>query len=152
MENTAGGEAGYFLSKQGATWNKAVDFINPWTDSANKGLKYRIDQYFHYGDTFTVTDAVPVVENASFIGWLDKARSDNEAAIKHAGDTVTYSYRKSNGKYSTYCLDALWAELKITGVTDTYDGNPKTTSNAVIDINKGSELDDEYKQQADSLN
>ena len=150
-ENTAGGEAGYFLSKQGATWNKAVDFINPWTDSANKGLKYRIDQYFHYGDTFTVTDAVPVVENASFIGWLDKARSDNEAAIKHAGDTVTYSYRKSNGKYSTYCLDALWAELKITGVTDTYDGNPKTTSNAVIDINKGSELDDEYKQQADSL-
>ena len=150
-ENTAGGEAGYFLSKKGAQWDKEVDFDNPWTDSANADLKYRIKQYFHYGDTFTVTDAVPQVDNASFIGWLDKARSNNEAAIKHAGDTVTYSYRKSNGKYSTYCLDALWAELKITGVTDTYDGNPKTTSNAVIDINKGSELDDEYKQQADSL-
>ena len=150
-ENTAGGEAGYFLSKQGAKWDKDVDFDNPWTDSANKALKYRIKQYFHYGDTFTVTDAVPTADNASFIGWLDKDRSNNGAAIKHAGDTVTYSYEKSKGKYSTYCLDALWAELKISGITDTYDGNQKTTSNAIIDINKGSELDDEYKQQAESL-
>ena len=150
-ENTAGGEAGYFLSKQGATWNKAVDFINPWTDSANKALKYRINQYFHYGDTFIVTDAVPQVDNASFIGWLDKDRNDKGAAIKHAGDTVTYSYNKSNGKYSTYCLDALWAELKIEGVNEKYNGQPKTTSDAIIDINKGSALADEYKQQAERL-
>ena len=45
----------------------------------------------------------------------------------------------------------MWAELKISGITDTYDGNQKTTSNAIIDINKGSALADEYKQQADSL-
>ena len=152
-ENTAGGQAGYFLSKPGAGWDRNVDevFDHPWTDSANRDLKYRIKQLFHYGDTFTVTDAVPVVANASFIGWLDKERSNNEAAIKHAGDTVTYSYNKSNGKYSTYCLDALWAELKIEGVNEKYNGQPKTTSNAIIDINKGSKLDDEYKQQADRL-
>lgn len=140
--NAKQGTAGYYLAVSGATWSGGTpsDLTSPWDGN---DLKYKYNYGFAKGDTFNVTPAVPVAKDKVFIGWLDKARDGQSSAIRHAGDQVTYIY----GKAQTYCLDALWASLSATGENVTYDGKPHgVTVDAAI--NDGSDLSDEYKQQA----
>ena len=140
--NAKKGTAGYYLSVSGATWSdgKPSDLVSPW-DGNN--LKYKYNYGFAKGDTFNVTSAVPVASGKVFIGWLDKARDEQPSAIRHAGDQITYIYSGSQ----TYCLDALWASLSATGENVTYDGKPHGVKVDAA-INDGSNLLDEYKQQA----
>lgn len=140
--NAKKGTAGYYLSVSGATWSdgKPSDLVSPW-DGNN--LKYKYNYGFAKGDTFNVTSAVPVANDKVFIGWLDKARDEQPSAIRHAGDQITYIYSGSQ----TYCLDALWASLSATGENVTYDGKPHGVKVDAA-INDGSNLLDEYKQQA----
>lgn len=140
--NAKQGTAGYYLAVSGATWSGGTpsDLTSPWDGN---DLKYKYNYGFAKGDTFNVTPAVPVAKDKVFIGWLDKARDGQSSAIRHAGDQVTYIY----GKAQTYCLDALWASLSATGENVTYDGKPHgVTVDAAI--NDGSNLLDEYKEQA----
>ena len=134
------GEAGYFLSVPGASWSGGTpsDLVS-W----DKDLKYKYNYGFAKGDTFTVTTSVPVADGKVFIGWLDKERNGHASAIRKAGDTVTYIYSEDQG----YCLDALWASLSATGEDVTYDGKSHGVSVDAA-INDGSNLKDEYKQQA----
>ena len=140
--NAKKGTAGYYLSVSGATWSdgKPSDLVSPW-DGNN--LKYKYNYGFAKGDTFNVTPAVPVANGKVFIGWLDKARDEQPSTIRHAGDQITYIYSGSQ----TYCLDALWASLTATGENVTYDGKPHGVKVDAA-INDGSNLLDEYKQQA----
>lgn len=140
--NAKKGTAGYYLSVSGATWSdgKPSDLVSPW-DGNN--LKYKYNYGFAKGDTFNVTSAVPVANDKVFIGWLDKARDEQPSAIRHAGDQITYIYSGSQ----TYRLDALWASLSATGENVTYDGKPHGVKVDAA-INDGSNLLDEYKQQA----
>lgn len=134
------GEAGYYLSVPGASWSGGtpLDLVS-W----DKDLKYKYNYGFARGDTFTVTTSVPVADGKVFIGWLDKERNGQASAIRKAGDTVTYIYSDDQG----YCLDALWASLSATGEDVTYDGESHGVSVDAA-INDGSNLKDEYKQQA----
>ena len=138
--NAKKGEAGYYLSVPGATWSGSTPSgLVSW----GKDLKYKYDYGFAKDDTFDVTSAEPVANDKVFIGWLDKARGDQASAIRKAGDTVTYIYSNDDG----YCLDALWASLSATGENVPYDGKAHGVTVDVA-INDGSNLRDEYKQQA----
>ena len=79
-----------------------------------------------------------------FVGWLDKEREGQDAAIRKAGDTVTYIYDGAK----TYTLDALWASLDVTGYKDTYDGKEHGLASVDVAINKGSDLAQQYQDQA----
>ena len=104
--------------------------------------------YYNYGfakgDTVKVTKNEPTVKDKVFIGWLDKERGSQPAAIREAGDTITYIY---SGDQS-YTLDALWASLAVTGYKDTYDGKEHGLASVDIAINEGSDLAQQYQDQA----
>ena len=91
-----------------------------------------------------MTDAKPTAAGKVFIGWLDKERGDQPATIREAGDTVIYIYDGAK----TYTLDALWASLDATGYKDTYDGKEHGLASVDVAINKGSDLAQQYQDQA----
>ena len=134
------GKAGYNLVLDGATWTAPED-----VSYSGEGQKYYYTYGFAKGDTFNVTSNAPSADNAVFLGWMDKARGDQEAAIREAGDTITYIY-----KSDTYTLDALWASLSATGTTATYDGQEHGLTSVSVEINNTS-LDEKYKKQAKDL-
>ena len=94
------GKAGYYLVLGDATWSAPSD-----TTKESDAQKWYYNYGFAKNDTFVVTSSVPSADNHVFIGWMDKERDDQPAAIRKAGDTVTYCY--SNNQ--TYTLDALWS-------------------------------------------
>ena len=121
----------YYTQKEG----KVVYNLGPkgsWGDGAPKNTaifdaekgKWAYTYGFDKGDTFVVTDKLPVSsDNAVFVGWYDKARDTTSAKMRKAGETVTYPYTKSS-KTKSYTLDALWEKLSGKSHTVTYDGTP----------------------------
>ena len=138
------GTAGYYLSLSNATWSTPTG-ISAFDEDGK--TKYYYDKKFAYGDTFIVESKEPTAEGYQFIGWLDKKRNKQAAAIRNVGETVTYTYKDD----STYTLDALWASIAVTGTEVTYDGKSHTISSADIEINEGTDLKPEYKKQAKKL-
>ena len=132
------GKVGYYLADSSATWDAPADTVR------TEDLKWYYNYGFAKDDTVQVTDAKPTATGKAFIGWLDKERGSQSAAIREAGDTVTYIY---SGNQS-YTLDALWASLAVTGYKDTYDGKEHGLASVDIAINKGSNLDQQYQEQA----
>ena len=117
----------------------------PPADTVSDGKqKWYYDYGFAKGDTVKVTKSEPTATGKAFIGWLDKERGDQHAAIRKAGDTVTYIYDGAK----TYTLDALWASLDVIGYKDTYDGKEHGLASVDVAINKGSDLAQQYQDQA----
>ena len=138
------GKAGYYLSLSTATWN-IPEGISPKTEGDK--TKYYYDRKFAKDDEFTVVSEIPTATGYQFIGWLDKDRDGQPAAIRNAGDTVKFIYSGAD----RYCLDALWASISVKDYEGTYDGDPHTISDEAIAINEGTQLDDKYKAQAEAL-
>ena len=119
--------------------------LPPPADTVSDGKqKWYYDYGFAKGDTVKVTKSEPTATGKAFIGWLDKERGGQPAAIREAGDTVTYIYDGAK----TYTLDALWASLDVTGYKDTYDGKEHGLASVDVAINKGSDLAQQYQDQA----
>ncbi len=135
------GKAGYYLVLKDAEWTAPDE-----TTRETEKPKWYYDYGFAKGDTFVVTDSEPSADNHVFIGWLDKARGKQPAAIRKAGDTVTYCYSDDQ----TYTLDALWASLSATGEDVTYDGKSHTVT-VDVSINEGTGLNPDYAEQAKKL-
>ncbi len=135
------GKAGYNLVLGGASWTAPSD-----TTQTSGSQKWYYNYGFTKDDTFVVTDSVPSAEDHVFIGWMDKERDGQAAAIRTAGETVTYIYSKDQ----TYTLDALWASLSATGYEGTYDGASHGVS-VDISINDNTGLDSKYVEQAKKL-
>lgn len=131
------GKVGYYLADSSATWDDPADTVRI------ENLKWYYNYGFAKGDTVKVTKSEPTATGKAFIGWLDKERGSQPAAIREAGDTVTYIYDGAK----TYTLDALWVSLDVTGYKDTYDGKEHGLAVDVA-INKGSDLAQQYQDQA----
>lgn len=132
------GKVGYYLADSSATWDAPADTVR------TEDLKWYYNYGFAKDDTVQVTNAKPTATGKAFIGWLDEERGGQPAAIREAGDTITYIY---SGNQS-YTLDALWASLAVTGYKDTYDGKEHGLASVDIAINEGSKLDQKYREQA----
>ncbi len=143
------GTAGYYLSLKDASWGETTPTGITAVQDGDK-TKYYYDKKLDTGEKFTVVSEVPSAEGYLFIGWLDKDRGSQVAAIRKAEDEVTYIYDDSK-KSHTYTLDALWANISVTGYAGTYDGQEHTISDGVLTINEGTELDDKYKKLAKDL-
>ena len=137
------GKAGYNLVVDNASWS------NPTPGNLvreGETQKYYYNYGFSKNDKFKVLNNTPVAENYAFIGWMDKKRGKQDAAIRHVGDEVKYIYSDNQ----TYTLDALWANVSVPDVEVTYDGDAHTV-NEIIDINENTGLAEEYKEQARAL-
>lgn len=132
------GRVGYYLTDSNAKWTAPADTVDAG------GMKYYYNYGFSKGDTVKVTVVEPTATGKAFIGWFDKERGSQPAAIRKAGDTITYIYSKDQ----SYTLDALWASLAVTGYKGTYDGNEHGLASADIAINEGSDLAQQYQDQA----
>ncbi len=147
------GKVGYYLTLATAKWKD--DKLPEGTTAVveDSGLtKYYYDKSYDYNEHFTVATEVPEAVGYQFIGWLDKKRGSQAAAIRTAGDDVIYSYKDGD----PYCLDALWANITVTDYTGTYDGNAHgITLNTDVDgyyiAFNGGALRDEYIEQAKAL-
>ena len=89
---------------------------------------------------------MPEAEGHAFIGWLDKKRGNQSAAIRTAGDELTYIY-KAGDENQAYTLDALWASIAAKGGTYPYNGSSRQIT-ADVAINEGLNLNAEYVEQA----
>ena len=130
------GHFGYYLSDKKAKW--ANDQLPTDADGNElvaykdgKKVKYRETHTVTKGATTNVTSAIPTLEGHAFLGWGDKERDDNPAAIRIAGDVLTYCYEEND----PYTVDALWGSLTLAGGSKTYDGNPITLSEATFTLN-----------------
>lgn len=128
------GHFGYYLSDKNAKWENNqlptdVGDLEAYKDGEK--VKYREKRTVTRGDTTTVTSAIPTLEGHAFLGWGDKARKGNSAAIRIAGDELTYCYENND----PYTLDALWGSLTLAGGSKTYDGTPITLSAATFTLN-----------------
>ncbi len=132
------GKVGYYLADSSAKWTAPADMVDAG------GMKWYYNYGFAKGDTVKVIKSEPTAAGKAFIGWLDKERGDQPAAIRKAGDTVTCIYDGAK----TYTLDALWASLDVTGYKDTYDGKEHGLASVNVAINKGSDLAQQYQDQA----
>ena len=113
------GKVIYNLGPKGSWGNGSPE--NVVVFDAAKG-KWAYNYGFDKGDTFVVTDSVPTSsDNAVFVGWYDKERGTTPAAMRTAGEKVTYPYTESS-KTNTYTLDALWEKLQGTNKELPYDG------------------------------
>lgn len=135
-EQDGKGHFGYYLSDPNATW--ADNQLPTGGDGRelvryNDGekVKYREERSVVKDDKTTVTSAIPTLEGHAFLGWGDKARKNNPAAIRIAGDELTYCYEDNDA----YTVDALWGSLTLTGGSKTYDGTPITLSVATFTLN-----------------
>ena len=114
------GKVVYNLGPNGSWGNGGAPEYTAISD-AEKG-KWAYTYGFDKGDTFVVTDKVPVSsDNAVFVGWYDKKRDTTSATMRKAWETVTYPYTTSS-KTNSYTLDALWEKLSGNSDTVTYDG------------------------------
>ena len=114
------GKVVYNLGPNGS-WKNGTPPENVVVFDAAKG-KWAYNYGFDKGDTFVVTDSVPTSsDNAVFVGWYDKERGTTPAAMRTAGEKVTYPYTESS-KTNTYTLDALWEKLQGTNKELPYDG------------------------------
>ena len=149
------GKAGYYLTLKDAKWGETGEVPSLLTEvKEESGLtKYYYKKKLSKNETFEVVIDKPTAEGYQFIGWLDKERKSQgvkqEAAIREGGDELTYIYKESENH--TYTLDALWANISVTGYKGKYDGQSHTISDEQIAINEGTELDPEYKEQAEAL-
>lgn len=128
------GHFGYYLSDKNAKWenDKLPTDVGELVAYRDNGkVKYRETRTVTRGDTTTVTSAIPTLEGHAFLGWGDKARKGNSAAIRIAGDELTYCYENND----PYTLDALWGSLTLAGGSKTYDGTPITLSAATFTLN-----------------
>ena len=152
------GKAGYYLTLPNATWKiedeqeKIPAGISKVVEEGK--VKYYYDKRLSKGEKFTVVSDKPVASGYQFIGWLDKERGDQAAAIRKATETCTYIYNESENR--TYTLDALWANITVTDYTGTYDGEAhsvtlNTDADGYYIAFNGGALDDKYKAQAKAL-
>lgn len=128
------GHFGYYLSDKNAKWenNQLPTDVGP-LEAYKDGekVKYRETRIVTKDATTKVTSAIPTLEGHAFLGWGDKARKNNPAAIRIAGDELTYCYEQND----PYTLDALWGSLTLAGGSKTYDGTPITLSAATFTLN-----------------
>ena len=143
------GKFGYYLSLKAATWEGGMPANLEENGKSELGLpKYAEKVHYSYGDRYNVISNVPTAEGYAFIGWLDKERGEQKAAIRKAGDELTYIYETGKGnKDQAYTLDALWASIAAEGGTYTYTGSSHQIK-ADIAINEGLNLNEEYVEQA----
>lgn len=94
------------------------------------------------GAETTVTTLVPVLSEHTFLGWGDKKRGDQLAAIREAGSKIVYYYKNNEA----YTLDALWGSLSIEGDSKVYDGRPIDVKEASFALNNVA-LSDTYATQ-----
>ncbi len=143
------GKSGYYLVLKEATWEngKTPEGITAYQEDDK--TKYYYNKKLSKDETFVVVKEKPTAKGYQFIGWLDKKRGNQAAAIREAGDTLTYIYKEDENR--TYTLDALWANISVQDVVVLYDGQPHTFENVEIAINEGTALDDKYKEQAKAL-
>ncbi|BFK63553.1 hypothetical protein I260019D6_28620 [Dorea longicatena] len=143
------GKFGYYLSLKNASWKGGMPDNLEVSGTSEQGLpKYAEKVHYSYGDKYKVIANVPTAEGHAFIGWLDKERGDQSAAIRKAGDELTYIYKTGEGnKDQAYTLDALWASIAAKGGTYTYNGSSRQIT-ADIAINEGLNLNAEYVEQA----
>ncbi|WP_418530305.1 Ig-like domain-containing protein, partial [Holdemanella porci] len=114
------GKVVYNLGPNGS-WKNGTPPENVVVFDAAKG-KWAYNYGFDKGDTFVVTDSVPTSsDNAVFVGWYDKERGTTPAAMRTAGEKVTYPYTESS-KTNSYTLDALWEKLQGANKVLPYDG------------------------------
>lgn len=128
------GHFGYYLSDKNAKWANdqlPADIGEVETYYDGEKVKYRETRAVTKDVTTKVTSAIPTLEGHAFLGWGDKARKNNPAAIRIAGDTLTYCYTEGDA----YTLDALWGSLTLAGGSKTYDGTPITLSEATFTLN-----------------
>lgn len=120
-EEKASGYFGYYLSSEDAKW--------PLDGNGKETYPYNVEQYKDNGKTkyremtrvkkgaeTTVTTLVPVLSEHTFLGWGDKKRGDQLAAIREAGSKIVYYYKNNEA----YTLDALWGSLSIEGDSKVY--------------------------------
>lgn len=148
------GHFGYYLSDPHATW--ADNQLPTGGDGKvlveyddNGKVKYKQQTPVAKGDTTTVISAIPTLEGHVFLGWGDKERDGQVAAIRKGGETLTYCYDNK----APYTLDALWGSLTATGGTKVYDGKPFKLNPAVLTLNdKGlnSGLPEQYYKQLET--
>ncbi len=130
------GHFGYYLSDPNAKWEN--DQLPAGGDGNelvryNDGekVKYREESSVVKNNKTTVISAIPTLKDHAFLGWGDKARKGNSAAIRIAGDELTYCYEDNDA----YTVDALWGSLTLAGDSKTYDGTPITLSEATFTLN-----------------
>ena len=146
-EEKASGYFGYYLSSEDAKW--------PLDGNGKETYPYNVEQYKDYGKTkyremtrvkkgaeTTVTTLVPVLSEHTFLGWGDKKRGDQLAAIREAGSKIVYYYKNNEA----YTLDALWGSLSIEGDSKVYDGRPIDVKEASFALNNVA-LSDTYATQ-----
>lgn len=128
------GHFGYYLSDKNAKWenDKLPTDVGELVAYRDNGkVKYRETRTVTKDDTTKVTSAIPTLKDHTFLGWGDKERKGNSAAIRIAGDELTYCYEQND----PYTLDALWGSLTLAGGSKTYDGTPITLSAATFTLN-----------------
>lgn len=146
-EEKASGYFGYYLSSEDAKW--------PLDGNGKETYPYNVEQYKDNGKTkyremtrvkkgaeTTVTTLVPVLSEHTFLGWGDKKRGDQLAAIREAGSKIVYYYKNNEA----YTLDALWGSLSIEGDSKLYDGRPIDVKEASFALNNVA-LSDTYATQ-----
>lgn len=146
-EEKASGYFGYYLSSEDAKW--------PLDGNGKETYPYNVEQYKDNGKTkyremtrvkkgaeTTVTTLVPVLSEHTFLGWGDKKRGDQLAAIREAGSKIVYYYKNNEA----YTLDALWGSLSIEGGSKVYDGQPIGVNAASFALNDVA-LSDTYADQ-----
>lgn len=136
------GHFGYYLSDKNAKWENDqlptdVGGLEAYTD--NGKIKYKETRIVENGNKTTVTSAIPTLEGHTFLGWGDKERKGNSAAIRIAGDELIYCYENND----IYTVDALWGSLTLEGGSKPYDGTPITLSAATFTLNDNG-LDPKY--------
>ena len=141
------GRFGYYLSLASADWKGGMPDNLEVSGTSGQGLpKYAEKVHYTYGDKYNVISNVPEAEGHAFIGWLDKKRGNQSAAIRTAGDELTYIY-KAGDENQAYTLDALWASIAAKGGTYPYNGSSRQIT-ADVAINEGLNLNAEYVEQA----
>ena len=146
-EEKASGYFGYYLSSEDAKW--------PLDGNGKETYPYNVEQYKDNGKTkyremtrvkkgaeTTVTTVVPVLREHTLLGWGDKKRGDQLAAIREAGSKIVYYYKNNEA----YTLDALWGSLSIEGDSKVYDGRPIDVKEASFALNNVA-LSDTYATQ-----
>ena len=146
-EEMASGYFGYYLSSEDAKWpldgnGKETYPYNVEQYKDNGKTKYREMTRVKKGDETTVTTLVPVLSEHTFLGWGDKKRGDQLAAIREAGSKIVYYYKNNEA----YTLDALWGSLSIEGDSKVYDGRPIDVKEASFALNNVA-LSDTYATQ-----
>lgn len=91
------GHFGYYLSDKNAKWenDKLPTDVGELVAYRDNGkVKYRETRTVTKDDTTKVTSAIPTLKDHTFLGWGDKERKGNSAAIRIAGDETYLLLRR----------------------------------------------------------